>query len=170
MRVYLPATLPLLLGLRDAEQLAAPITGFAVTPTLREWYASGDAEELEYAAFTDAARGSLRLLDADPLAPRRRVVIAADVADGDVEILSDLDRDAVRVTAPVSLVQVESLHVDDAEAEFDVRAAAAATLEAELGSDDAQFIVDGAEGHELAWYAIGELGPLLELWPETRPD
>ncbi len=166
MRVYLPGTFTLLFGLRDTGSLAAPITGFAVTPTLREWYASGDAEELEYAAFSDAARGSLRLLDADPVAPRRRVVIAADVADADIEVLSDLDRDAVRVMVPVALSQVESLHIDNAEAEDDVRAAAAATLEAELGSDDAQFTVDGAEGHELAWYAVGELGLLLELWPD----
>ncbi|MDP9239473.1 MAG: hypothetical protein M3O55_02380 [Actinomycetota bacterium] len=166
MRVYLPGTLPLLFALRDTGELPAPMTGFAVTPTLREWYASGDAEELEYAAFIDAARGSLRLLDADPLAPRRRVVLAADVPDGAVEVLSDLDRDAVRVTNPITLSDVVSLHMDNSEAEADVRAAAAATLEAELGSDDAQFTVDGAEGHELAWYAAGELGPLLELWPD----
>ncbi|MEP6695551.1 MAG: hypothetical protein ABJA34_01595 [Pseudonocardiales bacterium] len=164
MRVYLPATLPVLFGLRDTGELRPPLTGFAVTPTLREWYATGDAEELEYAAFTDAARGSLRLLDADPLAARRRVVVSADVADPDIEVLFDVDRDAVRVMAPVRLAQVESVHVDTADAEADVRAAAAATLEAELGSDDAQFTVDGAEGHELAWYAAGELGPLLELW------
>jgi hypothetical protein len=164
MRVYLPGTLPLLFQLRDEGKLAPPVTGFAVTPTLREWYASGDAEELEYAAFADAARGSLRLLDADPLAPRRRVVVALDITERDVELLSDLDRAAVRVTAPIELSQVVSLHVDGAEAEADVRAAAAATLEAELGGDDAQFIVDGAEGHELAWYAAGELDPLLELW------
>jgi len=166
MRVYLPGTLTLLLALRDAGELTAPMTGFAVTPTLREWYASSDAEELEYAAYTDAARGSLRLLDADPLAPRRRVVIAADVPDAAVEVLSDLDRDAVRVAVPVTLSDVVSLHIDNSEAEADVRAAAAATLEAELGSADAQFTVDGAEGHELAWYAVGELGPLLELWPD----
>jgi hypothetical protein len=166
MRVYLPGTVPQLFRLRETGRLGAPLTGFAVTPTLREWYASGDAEELEYAAFTDAARGSLRLLDADPLAPRRRVVVAADVPDTDIEVLSELDRDAVRVRAPVPLGAVVSVHVDGAEAETDVRAAAAATLEAELGSEDAQFVVDGAEGHELAWYAAGELGPLLELWPD----
>ncbi|PZS33021.1 MAG: hypothetical protein DLM59_07125 [Pseudonocardiales bacterium] len=166
MRVYLSGTLPMLFGLRDAGELPAPITGFAVTPTLREWYASGDAEELEYAAFTDAARGSLRLLDADPLAPRRRVVLATDLPDSAVEVLSDLDRDAVRVMTPVTLSDVVSLHIDNSDAEADVRAAAAATLEAELGSEDAQFTVDGAEGHELAWYAVGELGPLLDLWPD----
>jgi hypothetical protein len=36
-------------------------------------------------------------------------------------------------------------------------------LEADLGSEDAQFVVDQAEGHELAWYATQEIGALLEL-------
>jgi len=43
-----------------------------VTPTLREWYAEGDAEELEYAALMAAARASLRLLAHASDAPPRR--------------------------------------------------------------------------------------------------
>jgi len=164
MRVYLPATLSLLRQLASAGGLPAPRTGFAVGPALREAYASGDAEELEYIAFTDAARASLRLLDADPPAPRRRAVVSADVGEGTVAALTDLDRSAVRVTVPITLSDVVSVHLDGPEAVDDVRAAAAAILEAELGSEDAQFTVDGAEGHELAWYAAQELGPLLELW------
>src|SRR6202008_2762655 len=82
MRIYMPATLPGLAGLlRKAEIGPAPFRAFAVTPALRESYASGDLEELEYVAMTQAARASLRLLAADPDAPRRRVVIAADVPD-----------------------------------------------------------------------------------------
>lgn len=165
MRVYLPATLSLLRELSSVGALPAPRTGFAVGPVLREAYASGNAEELEYVAFTDAARASLRLLDADPLAPRRRAVVAADVGEGTVT-LSDLDRSAVRVTVPIKLSDVVSVHLDGPEAVDDVRVAAAAMLEAELGSEDAQFTVDGAEGHELAWYAAQELGPLLELWTD----
>lgn len=166
MRVYLPGTVPLLRELLDAGELPPPLTGFAVTPTLREWYATGDTEELEYAALTDAARASLRMLDGDPLAPRRRVVVVADVDDGVTQLLTDLDRSAVRVSAPVTLRGIDAVHVDGVDAEPDVRAAAAAILAAELGSDDAQFVVDGAEGHELAWYAAQEIGPLLELWPD----
>ena len=162
MRVYFPGTLASLRLLRGSGELPAPVTGFAVTPTLREWYASGDAEELEYAAFTNAARASLRLLAADPTAPRRRVVISADVDDSDVTLLSDLDDAAVRVTAPVPVDRIAAVHVDGSEAETDVRAAAAAILEAELGDDDAQFTVDGAEGHELQWYGVQELGALLD--------
>lgn len=164
MRVYLPATVPMLRELQSTGLLAAPRTAFAVGPALREAYADADADELEYAAFSDAARASLRLLDTDPVAPRRRVVVAADVTNGAVTDLSQLDRAAVRVEMPVTLREVVSVHVDDPAAEPDVRAAAAATLTAELGDDEAQFTVDSAEGHELAWYAVQELAPLLELW------
>jgi hypothetical protein len=44
-----------------------------------------------------------------------------------------------------------------------VRAAVNVVLEADLGSEDAQFVVDQAEGHELAWYARQEIGTALEL-------
>jgi hypothetical protein len=67
------------------------------------------------------------------------------------------------VTADVPLADVASAHIDGAEAEEDVRAAVAVVLEADLGSDDAQFVVDQAEGHELAWYATQEIGAVLEL-------
>ena len=36
-------------------------------------------------------------------------------------------------------------------------------IAADLGSEDDQFAVDGAEAHELGWYATQEIGPLLEL-------
>ena len=162
MRVYLPATLPIVRALHATGELRAPLTAFAVTPALRESYASGDAEELEYAAFANAARAALRLLDADPTALPRRVVISADLDDRAITPLSHLDPAAVRVGAAVSLDQVAAVHVDDAVAEQDVRAAADAILVAELGSDDAQFTVDSAEGHELQWYAVQELGALID--------
>ena len=85
MRVYLPSTLPTLAGLlAQGEAGPSPLPAFAVTPALREAYASGDDEELEYVALCAAARRSLRLLGADPAAPRRRVVLAADVPDTQV--------------------------------------------------------------------------------------
>src|SRR5437588_6374678 len=86
MRVYLPSTLSGLAEiLRDRKVGPVPLTGYAVTPALREWYASADLEELEYAAMSDAAKESLRLLAADPEAPSRRVVVVAEVPDGAVE-------------------------------------------------------------------------------------
>ena len=169
MRIYLPATTVVLRTLVDEGRLAGPHTAFAVTPQLREFFALSDAEadleELEYAALLAAARASLRLLDHDPLAPRRRVVVAADVPDDAVTAMDDphVERGAVRVSADVRLQDVASAHIDGADAEDDVRAAVNVVLEADLGSDDAQFVVDQAEGHELAWYASQEIGTALEL-------
>jgi hypothetical protein len=166
VRVYLPSTLPGLRWLLDTGALdEVPMPGYAVTPGLREWYAEGNEEELEYAATTLAARASVRLLDralaADAGVPARRVVVVAEVED--VEPAPDVDRAAVRVLQPVPLRSVQSVHVDDAAAEDDVRAAAEAVVAADLGSDDAAFAVEQAEGHELQWYATQEIGPLLEL-------
>jgi hypothetical protein len=173
VRVYLPATTTVLRTLVDDGQLPGPHTAFAVTPALRDFYAvseaEADAEELEYAALLTAARASLRLIDIDPTAARRRVVLAVDVPDGAVEVKDDpardpdADRGTVRVTADIGLRDVASAHIDGAEAENDVRAAVNVVLEADLGSDDAQFVVEQAEGHELAWYATQEIGPALEL-------
>ncbi len=169
VRVYLPATTTVLRTLVDDERLPGPHTAFAVTEALRQHYAVSDAgadtEELEYAALLTAARASLRLLDVDPLAARRRAVLAADVPDGSVAVLDEphIEAGAIRVTADIGLRDVASVHVDGADAEEDVRAAVNVVLEADLGSDDAQFVVDQAEGHELAWYANQEIGPALEL-------
>jgi hypothetical protein len=169
VRVYLPATTTTLRTLVDDGLLPGPHTGFAVTDQLRHFYALSDAdadvEELEYAALLAAARGSLRLIDVDPAAARRRVVLAADVPDAAVRAIDDdeEERGAVRVDADVRVRDVASAHIDGAEAEADVTAAVGVVLEADLGSEDAQFVVDQAEGHELAWYATQEIGPALEL-------
>ena len=81
MRVYLPSTLPGLRRLLEQGEVGpAPLPGYAVTGALREWYAEGDEEELEYAALSLAARASVRLLDVDPDAPRRRVVVVVEAA------------------------------------------------------------------------------------------
>lgn len=169
MRVYLPATTSVLRKLVDDGVLHGPHTVFAVTPQLREFYelsdAGADTEELEYAALLAAARASLRLIDVDPTAARRRVVVAADVPDAAASPIDDADTDrgAVRVDGDIRVQDVASAHIDGTDAEEDVRAAVNVVLEADLGSEDAQFVVDQAEGHELAWYATQEIGPALEL-------
>ena len=166
MRVYLPATLPALAGVLGAAEIGpAPVQAFTVTPALREWYASADIEELEYAAMMHAARASLRLLRADPDAPRRRVVLAADVPDDQASRGGGSgggfeEPTLVLLSAPVPLARVVSGHVDDLAAVPDVTQAVAALAAADAGDDDAQFLVDGAEGHELLWYATQELGDL----------
>jgi hypothetical protein len=167
MRVYLPCTLPALARvLADGELGPAPLTGYAVTPALIEWYVSGDTEELEYVALTEAARASLRLLlagrkDGEQV-PGRRVVIAAEVPDGQVRMGADLEERArVRVDKPVPLAKIAAVHVDDPSATPDIDAAVAALPAADEGDDDARFTVDGAEAHELMWYATQEIPDLL---------
>jgi hypothetical protein len=164
MRVYLPATLPGLAGLlRKAEIGPAPLRAFAVTPALREWYASGDLEELEYVAMTQAARASLRLLAADPDAPRRRVVLAADVPDERIGFNGGFSEPTViEIAEPVPLALVVAGHIDDMLAVKDIANAVAALPAADSGDDDARFVVDGAEGHELLWYATQELPYLAD--------
>jgi len=89
-------------------------------------------------------------------------VVSADVASSalvreDVELGSS----TVRLPQPVSLKEVASIHVDGAEAAEEVAAAAELVEEALAGDPDAQFTVDGAEDHELEWYAVSELGDLI---------
>ncbi|MEU7099122.1 hypothetical protein AB0A66_12460 [Streptomyces longwoodensis] len=167
MRVYVPLTLPGLAEAHKTGQLGSgPLVAYAVTPGLREWYLSDDIEELEYAALSRAALASLRLLAADAGAPRRRVVVAVDVPDGTAA--SDPDRGLdpaalgeVTVAGAVPLGKAAAVHVDADDAEADVAAAADALEAADGGDDDAQFVVDGAEDHELLWFATQEIPNLV---------
>ena len=171
MRVYLPATSTTLRQLRDESRLGdGPLTAFAVTPGLRDWYTDDDIEELEYAAARLASRAALRLLDVDPAAARRRAVVSAEVSDAAVTVRDDLDRGAVGVSEPVPLSSVAAVHVDDEDAEAAVAAAAAVILEADLGLESAQNTVDDAEGFELSWYAPQELGEVLDGLRTARRD
>nr|MDT0666591.1 hypothetical protein [Micromonospora sp. DSM 115978] len=126
------------------------------------WYAHSDIEEMEYAMLLAAARASLRLLDGQPAAPRRRLVLVADVVDECVVVLDDLERGAVRVTEPVALSSVRAVHVDHHDAAAAVAAAVAAVLDADLGDADAEFVVDEADGYDLLWFATQELPDLLD--------
>jgi hypothetical protein len=160
VRVYIPATLCTLAQLKDGALIAR--RAHAVTAHLREWYIGGDEEELEYAAFTRAAQAALRLLHEDPTAPRRRVVVAADLpAAVTAHTDSTYGSSELVLTQPVALTAVAAIHVDVEGAESDVAAAAEAVLSADGGDDDAQFTVDSAEDHELAWYDVSELNQLV---------
>ncbi|MFE9568673.1 DUF6912 family protein [Streptomyces sp. NPDC006692] len=167
MRVYVPLTISGLATAHGAGELGpAPLTAYAVTPGLREWYVSDDIEELEYAALSRAAAASLRLLAGEPGTARRRVVIAADVPDGTAGADPDRGLDAsslgeVRITAPVALAKVAAVHVDAEDAVADVTAAVDALGAADHGDDDAQFTVDGAEDHELLWFGVQEIPNLI---------
>lgn len=190
LRVYVPATMAMLQALVAAGELAAVSgTAFAVTPTLREAYAAGDDEELAEVAMGEAARASLRLIAAErddfvaavsdedshttlvddgggevggPALPTyRRAVIAADVTGAVAR--PDLDDAVVRLTGPITYRQVASVHVDLAEAEPAVAKAVDVIDAADLGDEDAEFVLGDAEDHQLAWYAAQELPFLLDL-------
>ena len=162
MRVYLGTTLS---GLAEAVKQGGfgpgPFGAHAVTPRLREWYVEGDIEELEYAALSEAAKASLRALAADEKAPRRRVVVAADVEDSDVRQTSDGPRSQATVARAIAVQQIQAVHVDDTDAADTVDKAAKAITKADEGDEDAEFAVDEAEGYELLWYARQEIPDLL---------
>jgi hypothetical protein len=161
MRVYLPTTLAGLAAAHEAGRFAGPLDAHAVTGAVREWYTSGDLEELEYAAFTEAAEASLRLLAAEG-GGHRRVVVAADVQDADVRPRpSELHRSAVTVTSAVPLADVASVHVDEAGAQDVVRDALRSLPAADAGDEDARFALDEAEATELLWYDVTEIPDLL---------
>ena len=168
-RVYLPATLATLADAVVAGRLEAGHAAHAVTPAIREWYVEGDVEELEYAAMTDAAQASLRLLAAELDTPERyanrRVVISAEVDSDAVAVHQDEHfRSAVRQTREIPMATVVSVHVD-AQDDQAVRAAVADAVlslpAADGGDDDARFVLDEAEATELLWYDVSELGDLV---------
>ena len=167
MRVYIPATWPMLRKLVAGGRFD-PVggTAFALTPRLRESYLAGDEDELEYAAMSEAARASLRLLAVEfglgeDGTPARRVVVSADLDD--VTLRPDLDDGAVRLRGSVALAAIAAVHVDTEDAEYAVRQAAGAVDAADLGDLDAEFLVGEAEDHALAWYDPGEVAFLVQL-------
>ncbi|RDD85753.1 DUF6912 family protein [Streptomyces parvulus] len=168
MRVYVPLTLS---GLAEAHRTgelgAGPLLAHAVTPALRDWCRSEDTEELEYAALGLAAQASLRLLAAGSDADRRRVVVALDVSDGAVSAgpageAGDAAPGEVLVAGPLPLVKAAAVHLDSDDAQADVSAAAEALAAADGGDDAARSVVDGADDHELLWYATQEIPNLVE--------
>lgn len=164
MRVYVPATLAMLQQLVADQMLHARSgTAFAVTPTLREAYAQGDDDELAEVALREAALASLRLLAGEGTStmPPRRAVLVAEV--GELTPRPDLDDAVVRLSGPIAFADVIAAYVDNADAEAAVLAAMEAVDEADLGDEDAEFVVGDAQDHDLAWYAPQELPFLLEL-------
>lgn len=161
MRVYLPATFPLLTGWLAAGVAEPAGPAYAVTPALREWYREGDADELEHVAQVAAATGSVELLATDLAAPRRRVVLAVDLDDADATPFAGADRSAVRLGVTIPRARWASALVDDDDAGVIVATAVANLARAAIGDDDALFALDEAAARELGWYAVQELPALL---------
>src|SRR6185369_9179384 len=125
VRVYVPATLTDVASVRDTGEFTPTRALHAVTPSLREWYAEGDEEELEYVAFTRAAQDSLWLLREDPTAPRRRVVLSVDLTASVVRASEGpLGSSRAEPPGPIGRDAIVAVHVDGSAAEADVAAAA----------------------------------------------
>ncbi|MGZ4299784.1 MAG: DUF6912 family protein [Frankiaceae bacterium] len=161
MRVFVPSSLPNLRTVLFAGELP-PVHGYATTPGMREWYAAGDEEEIEYLALVAAARESLRLLAREkPGPPMRRVVLALDAPDVVVTVLDVQERGLVALRAPVSATHLISALADDADAETTVAAAVEAVTAADVGDAEALLAVEEADDIELSWYARQELELLV---------
>jgi hypothetical protein len=152
VRIYLPATLDEL-GAPDGLE---PRPVHAVTPALRVALPDEDDEGLEYAAQLLAADDSLDRLAGDGPAGRRRLVVAADVAEDvvvPVDDGADVAPSVVRLTVAVPWSDVACVHVDEPAAEPDVVAA----LDGD--EDAAERLAD----RDLLWYDHSELDQLRRL-------
>ena len=185
VRIYLPSTMN---GIRRAlAARSVPVAGglgFAVTGPLRLEYPDWSGEDLEYIAMQDASRASLRLLAGDgggvdeagapaamgadprggwdPSEAPLRVVFAVDVEDPLVVPRPELDRAVVAVSGPVDWSRVAAVHIDGADAGPAVRDAVAVIDAADLGDEDAEFVLGSVEDFDLAWYAPDEISYLVE--------
>jgi hypothetical protein len=154
MRAYVPVHRRSLHEFVADGRLAGPRDACAVTPALRDWYAEGDDEDLEYAAQSRAADLSLALIaeDADP----RRIVLAVDVPfelDPGVD-----DLVGVTITGAVVLSDVAAVLID-APAAIPAVVAAIEALTRSIAEVPPE--VEVLDEHELAWYAPEELNDLV---------
>jgi hypothetical protein len=153
MRVFVPATMSSLRALHTTRTLPVPLA-YAVTSGLRTAYRDeADDDEIEFVALAYAARASLDALAADPAAVPRRVVIAADVADG---VDSSDATGALPLRVPISIDDVVSIHVDDTDAETPVAAAIRARRSSGEWPDPAEL-----DDLALMWFAPQEIEILL---------
>lgn len=153
MRLYIPATSTLIESLVLSGQITVA-SAFAVTPALREWYHADDEEELEYIASMAAARASLELLVSDPNAKPRRAVLATEVSSITPLVKDGADRAAVVFESTLMRGQVDSVLVDDPDAQDDMAIAIASWNRLD---EDAHFAREQALSHELLWFANQEL-------------
>jgi hypothetical protein len=161
VRVYLPLTVAGLANLHASGRVApAPLRAHAVTSGLRASVAGADDEELEYAALRAAAYDSLVLI-AETSGEPRRVVVAADVDEGDVRAADDPDDPtAVVVAVDVPIARCGAVHVDVADADGEVSGALTRLPAAQAGDGQALADVSLVE-HELMWFATQEIPDLL---------
>jgi len=147
MRVYLPATLDEVS--RPDQELSARYA-YGVTDAIRMALPQAYDEELEAIAQLAAGDASVLVLASAPEAPHLRVVVAADVADSVVGVVTEPSADptTLEVRVPVRLREVASLLVDEPAAAADVAGA--------MVGDEAAF--ERLWNRDLLWYDVSEIG------------
>ena len=100
--------------------------------------------------------------------PNGNLMVPQSATANDGRILGDVyveigpdDPALVRISDPIPLRDIVSAHVDDPSAAGAIGAAVAALAAADGGDADARFVVDGAGGYELLWYATQEIADLV---------
>lgn len=166
MRIYLPATFSLLK--QCAEKREFPAQGgwaFAVTDALRDFFDSGEEEEIAMIAFDSAAEASLRLLTTgDSELPHRRVVISADVPDSSCTPDPEMGEPVVKLDpATIEIRDFAAIHMDVADAEEATAKAIELIDAADLGDEDAELAVGDAQDNLMAYYDAHELNALVQL-------
>lgn len=166
MRIYLPATFSLLKKCaEDGEFPAQGDWAFALTDAFRDFFDSGDEEEIELIAFDSAAEASLRLLAAgDSELPHRRVVISADVPEAHCTPDPEMGEPVVKLDpAVINVRDFAAIHMDVAAAEEATAKAIELIDAADLGDEDAELAVGDAQDNLMAYYDADELNALVQL-------
>ena len=136
-RIYVPLNAAGLRSLDTNRALGdAPFLAHAVTEALKAATTGVGQDEWEYAALSDAVRGSAALLTSGEI---RRIVAAADVESevvGSAGPGTSIDESAVFISEPVALNRIASFHVDGD---------------------------NSSEDDELLWYDVTELPAILAL-------
>ncbi len=141
-RVYVPATMADLETLQRLGQVEANVA-CAVTEALRGSLVDEDVEVLENEALLDAAELSVERLGGQAGVVRRRVVLAADLPTSRVVEDPLAGASVVRLTGPLSLAEVMSVHIDESAVGSDAELAELADL-------------------DLLWFSVEEITSLLD--------
>ena len=138
MRVYVPTTLDRLQSWYDDDVLPAPVSGWAVTDSLRDQLGDLGDEEAEYAVSTAAAEASQQLLVEDHVKRGQRVVVVTELS------YSVVQPDPETPGSVTVMAQIEGSRI-------------AAVL-----ADSTEVPLTGAgDVDDLAWFATQEIEQLL---------